>query len=200
MSSWLASHSLAVDHHGNAVVLGQWRLGELEPFATLRIGDRSLSVDAATLNSGLFGANIGVNGECNWLLPLSRWHNTNGTEHLSVWLTTSPAMGRDDSMLIAGNVRGAPKTLGTQLLTGPYLARINLPVLIPSLDIAATSAQLRLSWPLLADGFSLQSAQLQDGGLDWQDLNLAPVPEEDAQVVIVDQEQFGVRFFRLRKP
>ncbi len=200
MSSWLASRSLAVDHRGNAVALGQWRLGELEPLATLRIGNKSLSMDPATLNSGLFAANIGVNGACNWLLPLSRWHNTNGTESLSIWLTTSPAMGHDDSMIIAGNVRGAPKTLGTQLVTGPYLARINLPVLIPSLNIAATSAQLRLSWPLLADGFILQSAELLDGALDWQDLNLAPVLEGDEQVVAMDREQFEARFFRLRKP
>jgi hypothetical protein len=200
MSSWLACRSLAVDHYGNAIVLGQWRLGELEPFATLKIGDKSLSVDPTTLNSGLFAANIGVNGECNWLLPLSRWHNTNGEESLSIWLTTSPAMGRDDSMLIAGNVRGVPKTLGTQLVTGPYLARIDLPVLNPVLEVAASGSQLRLSWPLLADGFSLQSAELLDVGVGWQDLNVVPVQERDEQVVTVDREQVEARFFRLRKP
>ena len=95
--------------------------------------------------------------------------------------------------------------LGTQPVTGPYLARIDLPIINPSfnnpsLEIAATSSQLRLSWPLLADGFVLQSAELLEDGLDWQDLTASPVIDGDEQVFTVDREQGKARFFRLRKP
>ncbi len=108
--------SLAVDRNGNAIVLATARLDPLGSTSALRIGDKSPSIDA-TLNSVLFAASVQPDGVCNWLLPLSRFHNIEGNSRLAIQPPASPAMGDDDSLRIALLTAGT-QSLGSFQLSG----------------------------------------------------------------------------------
>ena len=69
------------------------------------------------------------------------------------------------------------------------MAHVDLPVTRPKLRLVESTTQVRLKWPNLAWGFSLQIATtLEDGG-NWQDLEATPVLEGDELVVTVGQSQ-----------
>lgn len=168
----------------------EWRDGDVAD-------RRSQPQCVASFRQVLFAANVTADGVCRSLMPLGTFEANQFISGQSGART--PAVFADGSVRLAGTAWGGPLDLGGQSLSGPFLARIDLPLLAPSLDISRQGELVTLSWPGNARGFRLESAARPGRDADWRDPD--PIPELIAGRNVVSLPATNAAaFFRLRQP
>jgi len=135
--------------------------------------------------------------------------NTNGTQFTILhsftatdnpmvgFPTNSDGLGPRGGLLLTGNTLYGTTYEGGSTGYGTIFS-ISLPVLLPQLTISPAGANVLLTWPTNAAGFTLQSSSDLSSAANWLDSTATPTVLAD-HYVVTNRISAAAQFYRLKK-